>query len=75
MSEAKDATNKPRGNGPARAGKKSHASPNDNQLKIDLRRHLIRPSAVIVFDYGSNPIGLQKDRRARRSFCFVQIIS
>jgi hypothetical protein len=43
MSQAKDATNKPRGNGPARAGKESHASPNDNQLNIDLRRHLIPP--------------------------------
>jgi len=47
MSQAKDATNKPRGNGPARAGKESHASPNDNQLNIDLRRHLIPPSTVL----------------------------
>jgi hypothetical protein len=47
MSQAKDAANKPRGNCPARASKKSHASPNDNQLNIDLRRHLIPPSAVL----------------------------
>jgi hypothetical protein len=47
MGQAKDASNKPRGNGPARAGKKSNASPNDNQLKIDLRWHLIPLSAVL----------------------------
>ena len=61
MSQAKDATNKPRGNGPAsRAGKESHASPNDNQLNIDLRRHLIPPFRGIIFDNGSRPHGVLK---------------
>jgi hypothetical protein len=39
MSEAKDAADKPRGNGPARTCEKSHAKPDDNQFKIDLYRH------------------------------------
>jgi hypothetical protein len=47
MSQAKDATNKPRGNGPARACEKSHASPDDNQFNIDLCRHLISPSTPV----------------------------
>jgi hypothetical protein len=40
MSQAKDAPDEPCGNGPARASKKSHAKPDHNQFKIDLRRHL-----------------------------------
>ena len=46
MSQAKDAADKPCGNGPARTCEKSYASPDNNQFKIDLRRHLIFPFRV-----------------------------
>jgi hypothetical protein len=40
MGQAKDAPDEPCGNGPARASKKSYAKPDNNEFKIDLRRHL-----------------------------------
>jgi hypothetical protein len=49
MSQAKDAADKPRGNGPARTCEKSYASPDNNQFKIDLRRHLIFLSRSIGY--------------------------
>jgi hypothetical protein len=49
MSQAKDPTDKPCGNGPARTCEKPNASPNNNEFKIDLRRHLIFPFRSIGY--------------------------
>ena len=46
MGQAKDAADKPRGKCPARACKKSHASPDNNQFNIDLGRHFVFPPSL-----------------------------
>jgi hypothetical protein len=43
MGETKNAADKPGGNRPPGTNEKSHAKPDDNQLKIDLCRHLNLP--------------------------------
>jgi len=43
MGQAKDAADKPAGNGPTRAYEKSHTKPDNNQFKIDFCWHLRSP--------------------------------
>jgi hypothetical protein len=49
MNQAKDAANEPGAKGPAPTREESHASPDDNQLDIDLGRHLNTPLLPLPF--------------------------
>jgi len=65
MNQAKDAADEPGAKGPATTREKAHASPDDNQLDIDLGRHLTPLVAIAALSAQSILLGLEDGRQQR----------
>jgi hypothetical protein len=63
MNQAKDAGDEPGAKGPAATGEKSNASPDDNQLDIDLGRHLNSPLSLLPLSAQSILFRLEDGRQ------------